>query len=61
VTHYARLIARVPPNPKRRRNWGALVLWTVLLSLCVYLLGLEVWELWVMILLIIYLGWCFRR
>jgi|YNPNPStandDraft_1061719.scaffolds.fasta_scaffold37398_2 hypothetical protein len=47
---------------RQKRRWSALRLVAVIvLSLGLYFLGLELWELWALALLVLYLGWIFRQ
>lgn len=47
---------------RRTRRWSAIRLVAmVVLALGLYFLGLELWELWALTLLAIYLGWIFRQ
>jgi hypothetical protein len=46
---------------KRRRNWPAFASFALLLSASLLLLGLETWELWMMLIVLYYVFWILRR
>jgi len=47
---------------RRYRRWSALYIGAVAaLAISLYLVGLELWELWALTLLAVYLGWCLRQ
>jgi fatty acid desaturase len=52
---------QLPQRRKHRRRWEAFSTLLILVSLTLCLLGLQLWEIWLMLLLVIYLGWCLRR
>ncbi len=44
----------------RRRRWARFAVMTLLASIALFLLGLEVWELWVLVGVSVYLRWAMR-
>ena len=56
-----RMKPQLPQRRKHRRRWEAFSTLLILVSLTLCLLGLQLWEIWLMLLLVIYLGWCLRR
>jgi hypothetical protein len=49
------------PTSRRRRRWALFIAAALNWSAAVFLLGLRAWEVWALILLILYGAWALRR
>ncbi len=55
----SRLRAIVPIHKKRRR-WEAFLLFLILYVSLLFFVGLELWELWALLLIVGWVRWCVR-
>ena len=45
-------------GPRRKRYWSIFALWIVILVIPLYLIGLELWQAWGLVLTVAWIRWC---
>lgn len=55
------MVNRRPSRERTRRRWAFALVFLCLLGVPLFLIGLELWEMWVLVLGLYYVIWCTRK